>query len=247
MALRADAVAAFEAAVACDPRSAFGGVVALNRPLSADLARRMAVPERFLEVLVVPGVEPGAEQVFLDARAPKWGRSLRLLDAGRVFGAPAGLDVRGVDGGLLVQERDGELFEPEGPRVVTRRAPTEREAADLSFACAVVKHVRSNAIVLAKDLTAVGVGAGQMSRVEATEIAVSRARRYAAESGTALTGLAVASDAFYPFNDGIEAALSAGASAVAQPGGSRNDEAAVALCDARGAAMWFTGRRHFRH
>jgi len=246
-AMRPTLRAAYEAAVACDPRSAFGGVLALNRPLSVELARAMAVPERFFEVLVAPGLEEGAEAVFLAPSAPKWGRSLRLLDAGRVYARPAGLDVRGIDGGYLVQQRDGALFETGYPRTVSKRAPSEREAKDLAFACAVVKHVRSNAIVLAKDLTAVGVGAGQMSRVEATELAVLRARRWAKESGGSLAGCVVASDAFYPFNDGIEAALEAGATAVAQPGGSRNDEAAVALCDARGAAMWFTGRRHFRH
>jgi phosphoribosylaminoimidazolecarboxamide formyltransferase/IMP cyclohydrolase len=246
-AMRPSLLAAYEAAVACDPRSAFGGVLALNRPLTVGVARAMAVPERFFEVLVAPGVEEGAEAIFLAAGAPKWGRSLRILDAGRDVQPPAGLDVRGLDGGYLVQERDGAVFPPEGPRTVTRRAPSEREAKDLAFACAVVKHVRSNAIVFAKDLTAVGVGAGQMSRVEATEIAVQRARRWAEESGQSLEGMVVASDAFYPFNDGIEAALAAGARAVAQPGGSRNDEAAVALCDARGVAMWFFGRRHFRH
>ncbi|MFM8386041.1 MAG: bifunctional phosphoribosylaminoimidazolecarboxamide formyltransferase/IMP cyclohydrolase [Planctomycetia bacterium] len=247
VAMRPALAAAYEAAVACDPRSAFGGVLALNRPLDVALARAMAVPERFFEVLVCPGVEPGAEEVFLAASAPRWGRSLRILDAGRTWSAPAGLDVRGLDGGLLAQERDGGLYEPGHPRVVTRRAPSEREAADLAFACAVVKHVRSNAIVLARDLTAVGVGAGQMSRVEATEIAATRARRWAAETGGSLAGAVVASDAFYPFNDGIEAALALGVTALAQPGGSRNDEAAVALCDARQAAMLFTGRRHFRH
>jgi phosphoribosylaminoimidazolecarboxamide formyltransferase/IMP cyclohydrolase len=207
----------------------------------------MAVPQRFFEVLVAPGVESGAEGAFRAPGAPAWGKSLRILDAGRSYTQPAGLDVRGVDGGLLVQQRDAAVFAPEGPKAVTQRAPSEREAADLAFACAVVKHVRSNAIVLAKERTAIGVGAGQMSRVEATEIAVQRARRWAAETGGSLDGMVVASDAFYPFNDGIEAALDAGATAVAQPGGSRNDAAATSLCDARGAAMWFTGRRHFRH
>jgi phosphoribosylaminoimidazolecarboxamide formyltransferase/IMP cyclohydrolase len=246
-AMRPSLRAAYEAAVACDPRSAFGGVLALNRPLTVELARAMAVAERFFEVLVAPGLEQGAEAVFLAPSAPRWGKSLRLLDAGPAFASPAGLDVRGIDGGYLAQQRDGGLFEAGGPRTVTKRAPSAREAQDLAFACAVVKHVRSNAIVLAKDLTAVGVGAGQMSRVEATEIAVLRARRWAQETGGSLTGCVVAGDAFYPFNDGIEAALAAGVTAVAQPGGSRNDEAAVALCDARGAAMFFTGRRHFRH
>ncbi len=247
VAVREDVAAAYEAALACDPRSAFGGIVALNRPLTADLARRMAVPERFLEVLIAPGIDAEAHAAFAAAGAPRWGGSLRLLDAGTAASEPHGLDVRAVDGGLLVQERDRCVLAEGGPRVVTKRAPTDREALDLWFAFTVVKHAKSNAIVLAKDRRAVGVGVGQTSRVESTEIAVSRARRWSAETGEALEGLVVASDAFYPFNDALAAALDAGATAVVQPGGSRNDDAAIALCDERDVAMWFTGVRHFRH
>ena len=238
---------AYEAAVACDPRSAFGGIVALNRPLSVEIARAMAVPDRFLEVVIAPGVEAGAMDVFLSEDAPKWGKSLRVLDAGTADTAPFGLDVRSIDGGLLVQTRDRAPFAAGKPSCPTERAPSAQEAADLDFAYRICKHTRSNAIVLAKAGRAVGVGAGQMSRVEATEIAVTRARRYAEESGTSLEGMVVASDAFYPFNDAIETALDAGAKAIIQPGGSRNDERAVALCNERGIAMWFAGNRHFRH
>jgi phosphoribosylaminoimidazolecarboxamide formyltransferase/IMP cyclohydrolase len=246
VAVRAAIRDAYERAVACDPRSAFGGIVALNRPLDAALATAMAVPERFLEVLVVPAVEPEALEVFRSTAAPKWAASLRVLETGGVAG-PAGPDVRAVDGGYLVQDRDRLVFPPEGPRVVTRRAPTDAEAADLRFAFAVAKHVRSNAVVFAKDRQAVGVGAGQMSRVEATELAAMRARRWAEAEAASLEGMVVASDAFYPFNDGIAAALDAGATAVVQPGGSRNDGAAIRLCDERDAAMWFADLRHFRH
>jgi phosphoribosylaminoimidazolecarboxamide formyltransferase/IMP cyclohydrolase len=245
VAVAQDAGEAFARAVACDPRSAFGGVVALNHPLTLSVAKRMADPERFLEVVVAPGVEEAAVSAFLDG--PRWGKSLRILDAATASGAPSGFDLRSVDGGLLVQDRDRELVDVEGGRVATRRAPTPAEEAALLFAMKVVKHVRSNAIVLAKDGRAIGVGAGQMSRVEAVEIAVSRARRWAAETGGSLEGSVLASDAFFPFNDGIERALDAGVVAIAQPGGSRNDADATALCDRRGAALWLTGRRHFRH
>jgi phosphoribosylaminoimidazolecarboxamide formyltransferase/IMP cyclohydrolase len=245
VALAGDLSEAFARAVACDPRSAFGGVVALNRPLTEAVARRMADPERFLEVVVAPGVEDAAVTALVEG--PRWGRSLRVLDAGVASGAPHGFDVRSVDGGLLVQDRDRELVDPEGGRVATRRRPTPAEEASLLFAMRVVKHVRSNAIVVAKEAQAVGVGAGQMSRVEAVEIAVARARRWAQETGTTLEGAVLASDAFFPFNDGVERAIDAGVVAIAQPGGSRNDAEATALCDRRGVAMWLTGRRHFRH
>jgi phosphoribosylaminoimidazolecarboxamide formyltransferase/IMP cyclohydrolase len=240
-----DPAEAYERAVACDPRSAFGGVVALNRALGVALAKRMADPERFLEVLVAPRVEAGAVEAFV--AGPKWGRSLRVLETTTAAGSPHGFDVRTIDGGLLVQDRDRELVDPEGGRVATKRRPSAAQERDLLFALRVVKHVRSNAIVLAKDGRAIGVGAGQMSRVEAVEIAVSRARRWAEETGGSVEGSVLASDAFFPFNDGIERALDAGVVAVAQPGGSRNDADATALCERRGAALWLTGRRHFRH
>jgi phosphoribosylaminoimidazolecarboxamide formyltransferase/IMP cyclohydrolase len=249
VALAADAPAAFDAALAVDPRSAFGGIVALNRPLTVAVAARMALPDRFLEVVVAPGVDDDAVERLRDG--PKWGKSLRVLDTrsgaeGR-GPPPFGLDVRAIDGGLLVQRRDRDLVEPGGGRVATKRRPTDDERAALDFGYRVVKHVRSNAIVIAKGRVAVGVGAGQMSRVEATEIAVARARRWAAESGGSLEGAVLASDAFFPFNDAIEIAVAAGVRAIVQPGGSRNDESAVAFCDAHGVAMWFAGHRHFRH
>ncbi len=247
VALGASALEAWERALACDPRSAFGGVVALNRPLTPDVARAMAVPERFLEVLVAPGIRDDAAARFVAEGAPAWGASLRLIDAATVGRGVHGLHVRSVDGGLLVQGADAAGADDTTWQVVTARAPDPREAADLAFAWRVVKHVRSNAIVLAKDSQALGVGAGQMSRVEATEIAVLRAQRMAEEASATLAGCVVASDAFYPFNDAIERALDAGATAFIQPGGSRNDARARALCDERGVAMVITGRRHFRH
>ncbi len=246
-ALAATPLEAYEAAVACDPRSAFGGIVALNRPLTKDIAAAMAVKDRFLEVVIAPGVDEDAYGVFLADDAPKWGKSLRVLDAGTAETPPFGHDVRSIDGGLLVQTRDRQAFGEGAPKTATKTEPTEQQARDMHFAWRVCKHVRSNAIVLAKDGRAVGVGAGQMSRVEATEIAVIRAKRYAEETGHSLDGMVAASDAFYPFNDGIEAALDAGASALIQPGGSRNDENAIRLCDERGVPMWFAGNRHFRH
>ena len=157
------------------------------------------------------------------------------------------LNVRSIDGGLLVQTADDQVFGEGKPDVATKRAPSDAEMRDLQFAYRVGKHVRSNAIVLVKDLRAVGVGAGQMSRVEATEIAVTRAKRYAEETGSSLKGVVVSSDAFYPFNDAIETAVNAGARAVIQPGGSRNDPKAIEYCDANGVAMVFAGNRHFRH
>lgn len=238
---------AYERAVACDPRSAFGGIVALNRPLTIDVAKAMAVPERFLEVVIAPGVEAGVLEVFQGSDAPKWGKSLRLLDAGTADTPSYGMDVRTIDGGFLLQDRDREAYGEGMPTCVTETEPSEQQARDLEFAWRVCKHVRSNAIVLAKDGRAVGVGAGQMSRVEATEIAVARARRYSEESGHDLEGMVAASDAFYPFNDAIEAALDAGAAALVQPGGSRNDDKAIALMNERKLPMWFAGNRHFRH
>ena len=226
-----DAVSAYRRAHACDPRSAYGGVVALNRPL--DAATAAEVTSTFLEVLVVPGIEPGAA----DALARR--ERMRVLDVA----APsrgAQLDVRSVDGGLLVQTADSVSVDRAAMRVATRRAPSEAEWADLLVAVRVSRHVKSNAIVLVRDGMAVGVGAGQMSRVEAAELAVARA-------GAAASGSVAASDAFFPFPDGLEVVGRAGASAVIQPGGSKNDDAVVAAADALGMAMVLTGERHFRH
>ena len=230
-AVGADAVSAYRRAHACDPRSAYGGVVALNRPL--DAATAAEVTSTFLEVLVVPGLEAGAAEAL--ARRER----MRVLDvAARTGGAQ--LDVRSVDGGLLVQTADTVSTDRAGMRVATRRTPTEAEWADLLVALRVCRHVKSNAVVLVRDGMAVGVGAGQMSRVEAAELAVARA-------GEAASGTVAASDAFFPFPDGLEVVGRAGATAVIQPGGSRKDDAVIAAADARGLAMVLTGERHFRH
>lgn len=238
---------AYERAVECDPRSAFGGIVALNEPLTVDLATTMAVKERFFEVIIAPVVEPEVLAVFNSPDAPKWGKSLRILDANTPDTPVFGHDVRSIDGGFLVQTRDRQAFGEGCPKSVTKVEPTPQQARDMRFAWTVAKHTKSNAIVLAKDGQAVGVGAGQMSRVEATELAAGRARRFSEETGVSLEGMVASSDAFYPFNDGIEAALDVGAVALVQPGGSRNDPKAIELCDERGVAMWFAGNRHFRH
>jgi len=240
-----DVVAAFELALAADPRSAFGGIAAFNRRFDRALATRLCSGDLFLEVVIAPGVDPDA--VAMLEAGPRWGKNCRVLDVEAAGTAPFGLDVRAIDGGLLVQQRDTELVDPRGVDVATKRAPTEAEMAALVFAYRVVRHVRSNAIVLGKGTQAVGVGAGQMSRVEATELAVARARRWASETGGALDGAVLASDAFFPFNDAIELAVAAGVRAIIQPGGSRNDDAAVAYCDAHGVAMVIAGHRHFRH
>lgn len=230
---------AFLRAHSGDPLSAFGGIVAFNRPLEAAVARRIAVKEHFFEVLVAPEVT--AEALEILQRGAAWGNSLRVL----ACGDPARRDpdrprwsIRSLVGGVLVQQRD--LADTYQPRVVTRRSPDSREEADLRFAWTVVKHVHSNAIVLVRDRCLVGTGAGQMSRVDSVEIAVKKA-------GPRAAGTCLASDAFFPFRDGVDAALRAGVQAIAQPGGSRRDQEVITACDESGAAMVFTGHRHFKH
>jgi phosphoribosylaminoimidazolecarboxamide formyltransferase/IMP cyclohydrolase len=234
---------AWERALRCDPVSAFGGIVALNRPL--DAAAAAAIAEIFVEVIIAPEAEPEARAILARKSA------LRLLVAG---GLPdpkgAGWTLRSLAGGLLVQERDRVTAGRQSLQVVTRRAPTEAEIADLLFADAVAKHVKSNAIVFAKGGATVGIGAGQMSRVDSVRIAAQKAAEAAANAGLPepLTrGSVVASDAFYPFADGLEAAIAAGATAAIQPGGSRRDADIIAAADQAGIAMVFTGIRHFRH
>jgi phosphoribosylaminoimidazolecarboxamide formyltransferase/IMP cyclohydrolase len=233
--------AAWRAALDCDRTSAFGGVVALNRPLDAASAAQIA--EIFTEVIVAPEVT--AEARALLARRP----NLRLLAAGGLPDPRApGLAWRQVAGGFLAQDRDAAPA-PE-PRVVTRRAPTPAEAADLAFAWRVAKHVKSNAIVFARDGATVGIGAGQMSRVDSSRIAARKAEDMAVALGLAApptVGAVVASDAFFPFADGLMATAGAGATAVIQPGGSVRDDEVIAAADAAGLAMVFTGQRHFRH
>ncbi len=236
---------AYRLALRCDPVSAFGGIVALNRPLDPETAR--AIADLFIEVVVAPEVPAAARAVFEDAGK----RNLRLLETGGMPDpAAAGPDVRTIAGGLLVQDRDIGRVGEDDLRVVTRRAPTRTEQRDLRFAFTVCKHVKSNAIVYAKDGATAGIGAGQMSRVDSALVAARKAQEAAKAAGldnSLAEGSVVASDAFFPFPDGLLAAADAGATAVIQPGGSVRDDDVVEAADARGLAMVFTGMRHFRH
>jgi phosphoribosylaminoimidazolecarboxamide formyltransferase/IMP cyclohydrolase len=243
VALGAAPCAAWEKALACDPVSAFGGVVALNRPL--DAATAAAIARIFVEVVIAPAVDEEAAAVL----AAKPGLRL-LVTGGLPDPAAPGQSLRSLAGGLLVQQRDARLCRREELRTVTRRAPSEAEIADLLFAEAVAKHVKSNAIVFARDGATVGIGAGQMSRVDSVVIAAQKAAqagRAAGLAAPATAGSVVASDAFFPFADGVEAAIAAGATAILQPGGSRRDAEIIAVADKAGVAMVFTGTRHFRH
>ncbi len=234
---------AYARALACDPVSAFGGIVALNASIDAAAAQEIA--KIFTEVVIAPDASAEAKAIFAGKK------NLRLLTTG---GLPdprhAGLLVRSLAGGLLVQSRDNGVTGAADLKTVTKRAPTQRELADLLFAFKVAKHVKSNAIVYAKDGATVGIGAGQMSRIDSARIAALKAEDAAKASGakTPLTqGCVVASDAFFPFADGLLAAAAAGATAVIQPGGSMRDEEVIAAADEKGLAMVFTGMRHFRH
>lgn len=228
-----DLASAYRKAFEGDPRSAFGGIVGLNRPLDAKTAR--ALTETFLEAVVVPAIDE--EAIPIVATKPR----LRVLvvDGPRGGGADA-LDVRSIDGGLLVQTGDVVRLDRAAMVVATKRAPTEDEWRDLLVAWPLCRHVKSNAVVVVRDRMAVGVGAGQMSRVEAAELAVRRA-------GERCPGAVAASDAFFPFPDGLEVLGRAGVTAVIHPGGSRQDAAVVAAADALGMAVVHTGERHFRH
>jgi phosphoribosylaminoimidazolecarboxamide formyltransferase / IMP cyclohydrolase len=230
-------------AYACDPLSAYGGIVALNRRL--DRATAEAIAQVFTEVVIAPDADETAREVL--AARP----NLRLLLTGSMPDPQArDLVLRSVAGGLLVQERDRDTLLEAQLEVVTGRAPTEAELTDLRFAFTVAKHVKSNAIVFARHGAAVGIGAGQMSRLDSVRIAVQKAAEAALAAGETeprTRGSVVASDAFFPFADGLEAALSAGATAAIQPGGSLRDPEVIAAADQAGAAMVFTGIRHFRH
>lgn len=234
---------AYQAALACDSVSAFGGIIALNRPLDGETAR--AISGIFTEVVCAPDADEEARAVF----AAK--KNLRLIVTGELPDpARGGLAIKSIAGGLLVQSRDNGLLAPEELKVVTKRAPTEQELADCRFAWTVAKHVKSNAIVYAKDGSTAGVGAGQMNRLESARIAAWKAKDAADKAGWAeprTIGSAVASDAFFPFADGLLAAVEAGATAVIQPGGSIRDAEVIAAADEAGLAMVFTGMRHFRH
>jgi phosphoribosylaminoimidazolecarboxamide formyltransferase/IMP cyclohydrolase len=227
------ALDAYQRAFATDPVSAFGGVIALNRPVDRALAEVIA--EQFVEVLFAPGYDDDALEIL--TQKP----NVRILQNDeRRLPATAEPEFKQVSGGLLVQDRDSGAQERASMEVVTKRQPTEQEWSDMLFAWRVSKHVRSNAIVLAKDLATAGIGAGQMSRVDSVRLAIEKAQMD-------LAGSAMASDAFFPFDDGPRLAIEAGVTAIIQPGGSVRDELTVTACDELGVAMVVTGRRHFRH
>ncbi len=226
---------AFTKAWAGDPLSAFGGILAFNRPVDAATASALTTGERFVECVIAPDYDPAALTTLKG-----WKKNVRLIKTGPLTGQPEGLDYRRVDGGLLVQTRDVGADDPAKWTVATKRQPTAEERAALWFAWLVCKHVKSNAIVLARGTEVVGVGAGQMSRIDSTGIAVRKA-------GDKAKGSVLASDAFFPFADNVEAAAAAGVTAIVQPGGSVKDADSIAACDQHGIAMLFTGVRHFRH
>jgi phosphoribosylaminoimidazolecarboxamide formyltransferase/IMP cyclohydrolase len=232
---------AYDRALRTDPLSAFGGVIAFNRPVDQALAEKLH--QNFVEVLIAPGFDQAALVVLEQKEA------IRILENQERRDPTVGeRDLKRVRGGLLVQDFDTEHEERELMEVVTQARPSEAQWGDLLFAWRVAKHVRSNAIVLAKDLATVGVGAGQMSRVDSVRLAIEKAQiAFEAAAGEALSGSVMASDAFFPFADGPETAIQAGVRAIIQPGGSRRDEEVIAACDAAGVAMAFTKRRHFRH
>ena len=227
---------AFDKALASDPMSAFGGVFCFNRPVDRELAEKLH--GMFVEVVFAPGYEDGALEVLQQKE------NIRILEDSERRRPPVGEhDMKRVRGGLLVQDRDSGLETRDEMRVVTERKPSEDEWGELLFAMRVCKHVRSNAIVLAKNLGTIGVGAGQMSRVDSVRLAVEKARSADAD----LEGAVLASDAFFPFADGPQAAVEAGVRAIIQPGGSQRDGEVIDACDKAGVAMVFTSRRHFRH
>ncbi len=234
---------AYDRAFDCDRTSAFGGIIALNQPLDEATAR--SILEIFTEVVIAPGASDAARTVFAEKK------NLRLLTTDSLPDARTPIIAhKQVAGGMLVQDKDVGMISRDDLNIVTKRAPSEGELNDMMFAWRVAKHVKSNAIVFAKDGATVGVGAGQMSRVDSTRIAARKAADMAEALGlpAPLTeGAVVASDAFFPFADGVEALAAAGAKAVIQPGGSMRDDTVIAAADEAGLAMVFTGQRHFRH
>jgi phosphoribosylaminoimidazolecarboxamide formyltransferase/IMP cyclohydrolase len=233
---------AFELAYEGDPVSAFGGIVGLNRPVDRATAEGLCRPGRFIEAIVAPGFDDEAFELL--TTKPTWKNSVRLLDLESPIGpgstTPPGFDLRRIEGGLLVQDWDVIEPDPTAGKVATRREPTGEERAALDFAWRICQAVKSNAIVLARGTQLVGVGAGQMSRLDSVKIAVEKA-------GDRAKGAVLASDAFFPFRDGPDVAAKAGVTAIIQPGGSRRDDETIAACDESGLAMILTGRRHFRH
>jgi phosphoribosylaminoimidazolecarboxamide formyltransferase/IMP cyclohydrolase len=232
-ALGSSGLEAYRRALECDPISAYGGVVVLNTRVDGEFA--LALSENFIEVLFAPGYDEDALEILTRRK------NIRVLEKGDPRATSGELEVRQVSGALLVQDRDAIVEQREDMRVVTQRSPGEDEWEDLLFAWRVCKHVRSNAIVLARHGATVGIGAGQMSRVDAVRLAVEKAR----EGSTA--GAVLASDAYFPFADGPAIAIDAGVTAIIQPGGSIRDAEVIAAADAAGVAMVATSHRHFRH
>ncbi|HEY8567837.1 bifunctional phosphoribosylaminoimidazolecarboxamide formyltransferase/IMP cyclohydrolase [Microbulbifer sp.] len=237
VAVAADIKTAYELAFATDPESAFGGIIAFNRELDAETAQ-LIVDKQFSEVIIAPKVSEGA------AKAVSAKQNVRLLECGE-WGSerPAAFDYKRVTGGLLIQEKDNGMVAKEDLKVVTKVQPSDEQLDELLFAWKVAKMVKSNAIIYAKDGRTIGVGAGQMSRVNSARIAAIKAEH----AGLEVKGAVMASDAFFPFRDGIDNAAKVGISAVIQPGGSMRDDEVIAAADEHGMAMVFTGMRHFRH
>jgi phosphoribosylaminoimidazolecarboxamide formyltransferase/IMP cyclohydrolase len=227
---------AYESAYRTDPTSAFGGIIAFNRPLGRALATTLT-ERQFIEVIVAPTVDEGARPIL--ATKP----NIRVLEVSENEGSQMELQVKRIDGGLLVQDPDRGTVTSEELQVVSESTPDAEQMADLIFAWKVAKYVKSNAIVYARDLATVGIGAGQMSRVYSAKIAGIKAR----DEGLAVEGAVMASDAFFPFRDGIDAAHEVGIRAVIQPGGSMRDDEVIAAANEHGIVMVFTGMRHFRH
>ena len=233
-----DIAEAYDRAFKTDPTSAFGGIIAFNRPLDASTAKAI-IDRQFVEVIIAPEIAADAAEVC----AAK--KNVRVLETGE-FGAkapPTGFDFKKVSGGLLVQTSDMGVVTADDLKVVTKKAPTPEQIQDMLFAWTVVKYVKSNAIIFCKDKMTIGVGAGQMSRVYSTKIAAIKA----ADEGLEVNGSVMASDAFFPFRDGIDAAAETGIAAIIQPGGSMRDEEVIEAANEHGLAMVFTGMRHFRH
>jgi len=243
VAIGKDVSEAYDQALLCDSVSAFGGIIALNRTLTAETAKKII--NVFSEVIIAPDIEAGALDIV------KTKKNLRVLTTGSMPDIHSKRHmVKRVAGGLLVQDNDFGVITPEDLKVVTEREPTEEELRDMIFAFKVAKHVKSNAIVYAKDGATVGIGAGQMNRLNSSQIAATKAQDAAEKAGLneSLTkGSVVASDAFFPFADGLIAAAEAGVTAIIQPGGSIRDEEVIAAADERGLAMVYTGMRHFWH
>ena len=227
---------AYEKAFQTDPTSAFGGIIAFNRPLDTTTAKAI-IDRQFVEVIVAPGIDDDAADVLAEKK------NVRVLRTGELIDSVSSFDFKKVSGGLLVQNTDMGRVTADDLKVVTEKAPTPKQIEDMLFAWTVVKYVKSNAIIFCKDHMTIGVGAGQMSRVYSTRIAAIKA----ADEGLDVKGSVMASDAFFPFRDGIDAAAETGIAAIIQPGGSMRDDEVIQAANEHGLAMVFTGMRHFRH